>query len=79
MNNKYIDEQFENFAYNIKRLRLINNLSLNSMAEELNIDENTLIQLEKGEFPEEVTAEILFLIHKRFGILSKDMFGKIIL
>ncbi len=79
MNSKHIDKEFENFAYNIKSLRVKNNLSLNSMAEKLKIDESTLTLLEKGELPEEVTVEILFLIRREFGVSPKDMFGKIIL
>ncbi len=79
MNNKHIDKEFENFAYNIKSLRMKNNLLLNSMAQLLNIDEEALIKIENGELPEEVTVEILFLISKEFGVLPKDMFSGIVL
>ena len=78
MNNKRIDKEFENFAYNIKSLRQKNNLSVSSMAQLLNINKEALIKIENGELPEEVTVEILTLIRKEFGVLPKDMFGRII-
>ena len=78
MNNKRIDKEFENFAYNIKSLRQKNNLSVSSMAQLLNINKEALIKIENGELTEEVTVEILTLIRKEFGVLPKDMFGRII-
>ena len=76
MYNKIVDEQVQNFFHNIKKIRLSNNLTLDDMAQTLNIPLSQLTQLENDEMPDELTSAVLFAIHKKFDILPKDLFGK---
>ena len=54
---------------------IANNLTQTQFAATLNIDANTIQQLESGSLPDAVTAETLMLIHQQFKITPNQMFS----
>lgn len=72
MNNS---NDIANFCRNIYKLRIANNLTQTQFAATLNIDANTIQQLESGSLPDAVTAETLMLIHQQFKITPNQMFS----
>lgn len=61
------------FVHNVKWLRKHFEFSEKRMAEILNISVEMLKEVEKGEIPEELTAEVFVKIHNFFGFEAKDI------
>lgn len=64
----------EIFGKNIVYLRKSNNLSKRKMAEILGIGVKSLEKLENEILPPRLSAEIVFNIYDKFGVLPKDQF-----
>ncbi|MBQ8766403.1 MAG: helix-turn-helix transcriptional regulator [Clostridia bacterium] len=71
-------ETWEVFVRNIVWLRKHFNLSKKKMSEILGIDISTLVEIEKGSMPNEVTVDILFKAENYFGIPIKDLISRFI-
>ena len=69
-----MDEWIDAFLHNIVWLRKHYQLSKKSMAKLLHISVATLNQIECGELPLGLTAEVTFYIYHCFGITVKDQF-----
>lgn len=62
------------FQNNIIRLRKNNHLSKCEMAKRLGISIHALNQLESGIIPDTLGIDIVFRMHKSFGIRPRDQF-----
>ena len=69
-----IENEIFIFCENIKRLRLGHKLSKKEMAKKLGIDIESLTMIENGILPQELDCEVLFQIHRNFGVLPKHLF-----
>ena len=76
MKNIELNNEFENFLYNIVYLRKTNNLSKKEMAGILGISIYSLNMLEKGIIPTRLGVEIIFKIQQHFSVSAKDLFEK---
>lgn len=76
MEKKRTDAEIENFLCNIIWLKNNYRLSKRKMAKMLGIGIKSLDKLEKGEIPLRIGVEVVFNIHKNFGVVPKDLFGQ---
>lgn len=65
------------FCENIKSIRKTNKLSNKEMAKKLGIGTKSLTSIENGQLPPRLGCDVLFEIHKKFGIAPKTMFSEI--
>lgn len=70
--------EMENLCCNIKKIRLINNLSKREMAKRLKIDVRTLSSIEKGIIPSNANADIIFRLQYYFSVDAYDLFRTLI-
>ena len=70
------NEAWEFLTHNIIWLRKQLGYSRKKMAEVLEIGTGSLAKLEQGEIPPRLSANILFVIHYRFGIRPSDLLGR---
>lgn len=70
-------EEAENFMFNVAWLRKKYGLSKVKMAKLLGIGVGSLNKIEKGELPPRMSVDVVFNIHKHFGILPKKQFTKL--
>ncbi len=68
------DIQLENLLKNILWLRIHFGISKKKMAELLKIGMVSLNKIENGELPPKATMDIIFNIHKNFGIKPHLLF-----
>lgn len=76
MEKKRTDAEIENFLCNIIWLKNNYRLSKRKMAKMLGIGIKSLDKLEKGEIPPRIGVEVVFNIHKNFGVVPKGLFGQ---
>ncbi len=62
------ENEFLIFCNNVKHLREVHGLSKREMAKRLHVGVKTLEKLECGIFPDRLGVNILFRIHREFGI-----------
>ena len=66
-------EQWQNFCYNVRELRMREGLSLTRMAGIMGITRKTLCSIEAGVIPPRTSSSVLFRIHKDFGISPREL------
>lgn len=66
----------ENFLSNIVWIRKYYGISKKNMAKLLKIGVSDIICMENGKLPPELSAEIIFNVHKCFGVAPADLMEK---
>lgn len=66
----------DTFLHNITWLRKHYGLSKKEMAKRLEIGLFTLNKIEKGELPPRLTCDIIFCVHKKFGIGMAEVLSR---
>ena len=74
--NEELNIQWNNLIYNINSIRKQHNLSKKQFAVILNTSEKIIDKIEKQQIPIDLNLQIVFNIHKYFGIEITDLFGK---
>ncbi len=74
MKSNDTENEIKIFLKNIAVLRHLNSLTKNEMAKILKIGIVEVEKIERGELPPSITIEVIFEIHKHFGINPKDQF-----
>ena len=64
------------FLYNLVWLRKHHSLSKKEMAKRLGIGLWSLNKIERGELPPRLCCDIIFAVHKNFGIPCADLLSK---
>lgn len=64
------------FIENVMFIRKHSGISKKGMAKLLGIGVGSLNKIEKGEIPPNLSVEVIFNIHRHFGIHPKDLFGQ---
>ena len=67
-----MDDSLNNFMRNITELRLQNGLSKRQMAALLGVSVRTITRLERGDFPPNLSVNMVFRIQKHFGVTAAD-------
>ena len=62
------------FCRNIKKLRILNNISQREMAKSLGIGKNSIVKIEKGILPPRLSLEILPKLYEWYGITVSALF-----
>ena len=65
------------FMKNVSALRKSYGYTKSRMANILGISVKTLNKIEACEFPSRLTVNIIYNLHKHFGILPKNMFAEV--
>ena len=65
------------FVRNIAYLRKKNGLSKRKMANLLGIGVYSITKIEKGIFPQNLNADVIYNIYKEFGIRPSEQFSQI--
>lgn len=66
----------ENFLSNIAWIRKYYGISKKNMAKLLKIGVADITCIETGKIPSELSAEIIFIVQKRFGVAPADLLEK---
>lgn len=78
MDRKYeTDAELLYLCRNIKYLRNVHKISKKEMASILGIGVKSLRLIEKGIVPSRLSSEVIFNLHKNFGVKYSDMFKPI--
>lgn len=71
-----INEEIKNLINNIVQIRKEYGLSKKKMAKTLGISIKTLRKIENGEFPPNLSVEVIFEIYDNFEITPKELFKR---
>ena len=69
------DRKLIAFCENVRYLRKQHRLTQKEMAQKLHIGISSLRALERGCFPPRLGVEMVFYIHKQFGVPPKRIFA----
>ena len=69
------DRELITFCDNVRYLRKRYRLTQTEMAKKLHIGIASLRALERGDFPPRLGVEVIFYIHKHFGVPPKRIFA----
>lgn len=72
--HKKAGESLENFCRNVRRLRLLHQLSQNQMAQVMRIGVKSLRKIESGVIPPRLSCEVLCYLQNAFGVPRETLF-----
>lgn len=72
--HKEAGEGLQNFCRNVRRLRLLHQLSQNQMAQLMRIGVKSLRKIESGVIPPRLSCEVLCYLHNAFDVSTETLF-----